>query len=119
TGLPVVALNSEGQGDVCAEAGELVLAVPPRRWEASNEAPYGPAGVRGVPGVEDVAARLRWVADHPDEARDLGRAASRWAAAHRNVWAKGPAVLEVLEANLRRPRPLRRSVALWVPSLGG
>jgi glycosyltransferase involved in cell wall biosynthesis len=118
TGLPVIALSSEGQGDVCAEAGDRLLAVPPARWEACAEAPFGPCGVRGVPGVEDVAAKLRWVADHQGEARDMGRAASAWAVANRNVWAKAPAVLDVMEARTHPPRALRRVPVVWVPSWG-
>jgi glycosyltransferase involved in cell wall biosynthesis len=100
TGLPVIALSSEGQADVCEEAGELLLPTAPVDWESCNEPRHGPAGVRGVPGVEQVAARLRWVAEHRDEARELGRAASCWALANRNVWNQGPAVLQVIEQHL-------------------
>ncbi|HMA35584.1 MAG TPA: DUF4135 domain-containing protein, partial [Chloroflexia bacterium] len=32
TGLPVVALSSEGQGDVCEEAPDCLLPVPPVAW---------------------------------------------------------------------------------------
>lgn len=113
TGLPVIALSSEGQGDVCADAGPLVLDVPPARWESSDDTHYGPAGVRGVPDVEATAERLRWVASHHDEARALGREASAWAHRERNVWAKGAAVLDVMESHLARRRPLRRTRTLW------
>lgn len=118
TGLPVIALATEGQGDVCADAGDRLLAVGPARWEPCHEVRFGSCGVRGVPGVEDVAARLRWVADHRDEARDMGRAASAWALTHRDVWAKAPAVLDVMEARTSPPRPLRRAPVVWVPSWG-
>jgi glycosyltransferase involved in cell wall biosynthesis len=111
TGLPVIALSSEGQGDVCADAGPLVLDVPPARWERADDTHYGPAGVRGVPDVAVVAARLRWVAEHRDEASDLGRQASAWAHRERNAWDMGPAMLEVMERRLRRP--LRRVRTLW------
>jgi glycosyltransferase involved in cell wall biosynthesis len=117
TGLPVVALASEGQRDTCEDAGDLVLAVPPRRWEPCDDTSWGVVGVRGVPAVADVARRLRWVAEHRDEARDLGRTASRWALANRNVWEKGPAVLEVMETRMAKPRPLRRTRCLWAPSV--
>jgi glycosyltransferase involved in cell wall biosynthesis len=113
SGLPVIALSSEGQGDVCEDAGPLVLDVPPARWEPCDDTPYGSVGVRGVPDVAATAERLRWVADHRDEARELGREASAWAHRHRNVWDKGPAVLEVMEHRMRRPRPLRRLRTLW------
>jgi len=113
TGLPVIALSSEGQGDVCEDAGSLVLAVPPASWEPSDDTPNGPAGVRGVPDVDAVAERLRWVATHRDEARDLGRQASAWAHRERNVWDKGPRVLEVMERRMRRRRSLRRLPTLW------
>src|SRR5205823_4470676 len=86
--------------------------------EEHDEPPFGRCGVRGVPGVEEVAARPRWVARHRDETRELGRAASAWACRHRNVWAKGPAVLGALERHAGTARPLRRAPALWVPSWG-
>jgi len=109
-GLPVIALSSEGQSDVCEDAGDLVLAVPPARWQPSDDTHYGPAGVRGVPAVADVAAHLRWVAAHRDEARAIGRAASDWAQRHRSIWAKGPAVLDVIERYLEPARPLRQVI---------
>lgn len=118
TGLPVIALDAEGQADACREARDLVLAVAPAGWEQFDEAPYGPCGVRAVPAVAVVAERLRWVASHRDEARAMGRAASAWAVRHRDVWHKGPAVLDVVERHLTVPRPLRRTRAVMVPSLG-
>ncbi len=57
--------------------------------------------MRGVPAIADVAARLRWVAGHRDEAAAMGRAASAWVHKHRNVWSYGPAVLDVIEAHTR------------------
>jgi glycosyltransferase involved in cell wall biosynthesis len=113
TGLPVVALSSEGQADVCEDAGDLLLPIHPARWQPCDDPPFGPGGVRGVPAVEDVAERLRWVAGHRDEARDLGRAASAWVLRHRDVWGKGPAVIEVMERYARPRRPLRRTRTLW------
>jgi glycosyltransferase involved in cell wall biosynthesis len=118
TGLPVVALNSEGQTDVCSEARNYLLPVEPAHWEPYNNVVFGPCGVRGVPTREDVAARLRWIAGHRAEAREMGRAASKWVLQHRNVWKKGPAVLEVMERHVQPPRPLRRTRTLWVPSWG-
>jgi glycosyltransferase involved in cell wall biosynthesis len=112
SGLPVIALNSEGQADVCADAGDCLLPVDPITWVPYNDHYWGPAGVRAVPGVEDVAERLRWVAAHRDEAREMGRAASAWALAHRNVWEMGPAILEVMERYSLPARPLRRTVGL-------
>jgi glycosyltransferase involved in cell wall biosynthesis len=116
TGLPVIALHSEGQADVCREAGELVLSVPPKGFAAYDDPRYGRCGLVAVPDVDAVAARLRWVADHREEARDLGRAASRWALRRRSVWAMGPAVLDVMERHTRPPRALRRPRMLWVSS---
>ncbi len=118
TGLPVVALTSEGQGDVCADAGDLVLRVEPESWEPANDGPWGECGLRGVPSVEQAAERLRWVARHREEARALGSAASSWALRHRDVSAKAPAVLDVMERHITPPRPLRRltgafMVASW------
>jgi glycosyltransferase involved in cell wall biosynthesis len=118
TGLPVIALASEGQGDICREAPGCLLAVDPAHTVPYAPPAYGPAGLRGVPGVDDVARRLRWVDNHRDDAREMGRLASAWALEHRNVWAKGPAVLDAIEAYGARPRRLRHARTLWVPSLG-
>ncbi len=119
TGLPVIALNSEGQSDICQEVPDLLLPVPPASWQPCDEPPFGLAGRRGVPGVDDVAERLQWVADHRVEAAELGRAASRWALANRNVWERGPRVLQAMEQHLHRPRPLRRARVLWTPTWEG
>jgi glycosyltransferase involved in cell wall biosynthesis len=113
TGLPVIALNSEGQADVCREAREFLLPVQPVSW---SEAPGG--GLRGVPGVSDVAEKLRWVDSHREEAQAMGAAASAWVHQHRNIWNKGPAILEVMERHVTTGRTLRRPYALWTTSLG-
>ncbi|WP_327322122.1 glycosyltransferase family 4 protein [Streptomyces sp. NBC_01210] len=107
TGLPVVALSSEGQGDVCQDAGDLVLPVPPGSWEVADEPGYGRCGVRGVPDVREVAKRLTWVARHREEAAQLGVAASEWVHRNRNLWRKGPALLDAMETHMRPPRALR------------
>jgi glycosyltransferase involved in cell wall biosynthesis len=116
SGLPVVALASEGQADICREAGALVLQVPPARLAPYRDPAWGECGLAAVPDVEAAAARLRWVAAHPEEARELGRAASAWAVKHRNVWHMGPTVLDVLERHTAPARTLRRRRTLWVPS---
>jgi glycosyltransferase involved in cell wall biosynthesis len=119
TGLPVIALSSEGQGDVCEDAPGALLPVPPVRFVPVDEPPYGPCGVRGVPSVDDVAERLRWVADHRDEARAVGRAAAAWVLANRNVWDMGPAMLAAMERHLRVPTPLRAVHRVWAPAGSG
>ena len=116
TGLPVIALNSEGQSDVCADARHCLLPVSPSHWEAYDEPPYGSAGERGVPSVEETAAHLRWVAEHRDAAKAMGRAASEWVRRNRNLDRMAPAVLDVLEQHIRPKRPLRKKDTLWVPS---
>jgi glycosyltransferase involved in cell wall biosynthesis len=118
TGLPVIALASEGQGDLCREVPELLLPVEPERFEVAVEAPYGRAGVRGVPPVLAVAERLRWVATHRQEAVALGRAASDWVRTNRDIWSKAPAVLDLMERNLGQRRSLRRRRTMWVPGNG-
>jgi glycosyltransferase involved in cell wall biosynthesis len=100
-GRPVIALASEGQRDVCDEAGDLVIAIRPAGFEPHYHYGRERCGVRGYPSVEDVAARLRWVAEHRAEAADMGRAASQWVARNRNVWDYGPSVLRVLKESCR------------------
>jgi glycosyltransferase involved in cell wall biosynthesis len=97
TGLPVVALASEGQGDVCQEAGDLVLSVEPAGWEPADQVGFGICGVRGYPDVQAVAKRLSWVAANPAAARELGRAASEWARKYRNVKSKCIGMIDVLD----------------------
>jgi glycosyltransferase involved in cell wall biosynthesis len=116
TGLPVIALNSEGQADVCQKARDYLLPVEPSDWQAYDNSMFGPCGLRGVPSVTDVASKLLWVASHRDEAREMGRAASEWATRHCNIWEKGQAVLDVMEQHIKPSRPLRRFHLLWVPS---
>src|SRR5207244_11002836 len=77
---------------------------------------FGACRVRAVPDVEVTAARLRWVADHRDEARAMGRAGAEWVARNRNIWYKGCRVLDAMEAAVQPARPLRRLRTLWVPS---
>ena len=109
TGMPVIALDSEGQADICADAGDCLLPVAPAAWMPYNEPNWGPSGVQGVPGVEDVAERLRWVATHRAEAREMGQVASAWALKHRNVWRMGPAMLDIMEHYAQPARSLRRA----------
>lgn len=97
TGLPAIALSSEGQGDVCRDAGDLVLAVPPSAWEDVVEPELGRCGVRGVPDLDRVVRHLRWVKGHRSEAVDLGRAASEWVLKERSVWDKPARMLDVLQ----------------------
>jgi Glycosyl transferases group 1 len=108
TGLPVIALASEGQSEICRTVPDLVLAVEPSCFEEHRHEGGEPAGVRGVPSVAEVAARLRWVATHRDEAADMGRAASAWVHQNRNVWSYGPAVLDIIERHTSYRRGLRR-----------
>lgn len=117
TGLPVIALNSEAQAEVCETARGCLLPVEPARWQPVDEAPFGPCGVRAIPHIEEVATQLRWVADHRAEARTMGQAASAWALQHRNIWTMGPAILNVMERHARTSRSLRRTYTLWAPGV--
>jgi glycosyltransferase involved in cell wall biosynthesis len=107
TGLPAVALVSEGHGDIWEDAPGCLLNVDPVSMESCDDTHYGPAGVRGVPDVDQAAARLRWIAGHREEARAMGRRASAWAHAERSIWSKAPAVIAVMERYALPPRPLR------------
>jgi glycosyltransferase involved in cell wall biosynthesis len=115
TGLPVIAMNSEGQSDVCADARDLLLPVAAESWEVYHSN-FGSVGLHGVPGIGEVADRLRWVAEHRSEAREMGRAASQWVRGHRDVWTKGPAVIDLIERHSHAPRPFRPPTMLWTPS---
>src|SRR5439155_8900883 len=57
TGLPVIALDAEGQADVCAEAGDCLLRVPPAGMQEFASSIPGSRNARAVPGVDDVADR--------------------------------------------------------------
>ncbi|PXX71581.1 galactosyl transferase GMA12/MNN10 family protein [Nocardia tenerifensis] len=105
TGLPVVALNSEAQSDVCALAAEHVLAVEPVTWRPVGD------GVVGVPEAAEIAARLRWVARHRADATAMGKAAADWVREHRGIWNCGPDVLAVMEERTCTRRPLRHNAS--------
>lgn len=92
TGLPVIALNSEGQSDVCTDADGLLLPVSPVRWKTDRRS----GGAQGIPDPDDVARCLRWVVRHRHEAREMGGSASKWVHKYRNVWQKGPAMVEIV-----------------------
>ena len=74
-------------------------------------------GDRCVPNVDDVAAHLRWVADHRGEARELGRRAATGLSGIAMCGTKA-AIAAILEDRVDPPRSLRRTDALWVSSLG-
>jgi len=93
-----------------------VLAVAPHEWQTFHSPLFGASGMRGVPDVAETANTLRWVSAHRDEAREMGRAASDWVLRHRNIWHKGPAVLDAMERHAPRERPLRRARTVWVPT---
>lgn len=116
TGLPVIALDAEGQADVCREAGDCLLPVAPHQWVPHNQAPFGDCGMRAVPSPDHVAEKLRWVADHRDAARAMGKVTSEWVLKNRNIWKTGPRLLELMEQLARPPQPLRRRRTLWVSS---
>jgi glycosyltransferase involved in cell wall biosynthesis len=110
-GLPVVALDAEGQHDVCAEVPDLVLPVPGDGYEPHVAGVYGRCGRRTVPSVAAVVQGLRWIAGHRGEARAMGQAAAAWVRAKRDVWDKGPALLDILERSIQPPRSLRATTA--------
>jgi glycosyltransferase involved in cell wall biosynthesis len=118
TGLPVIALDSEGQRDVCRDAGDLVLSVPAAGVEAHDSHVVGSAGMRSIPDRDTVVRRLRWVAEHRAEAREMGRQASEWAMDNRNIWSMGAGVLDVVGRTSARPRRTVPPRTLWIPSLG-
>lgn len=99
-GLPVVALDAQGQHDVVAAAGDRVLPVPAAAWVPYDDGSYR-VGRRAVPDVRAAAAALRWVADHREEAAHVGARASAWALARRNIWDMGPGIITAMRGHLR------------------
>jgi glycosyltransferase involved in cell wall biosynthesis len=108
TGLPVIALAADGQKDVCDQAAGLVLPVRPAGLEEHRHEGRARCGLRSVPDIDQAAAHLRWIASHRDEAAAIGKTASQWVHARRNVWDCGPAVLAVLGERRRTARLRRR-----------
>lgn len=117
TGLPVVALDAEGQADACRDARGLLFGVPAGSRVDHLDHRGEATGYRSVPDFDAVVSHLRWINTHRDEARAIGRAASEWANKHRNLWSVGPAVLDIVQNNTPRERrsPPR---TLWVTSAG-
>jgi glycosyltransferase involved in cell wall biosynthesis len=115
TGLPAIALDSEGQRDVCRQFPSGILTVPPERFTTYTWAGHD-CGLRGEPSAARVRDRLQWIKNHRAEAIDLGRAASVWAIERWNVWDKAPRVLEIMEQHTRPRRTLRKLETMWTPS---
>ena len=117
TGLSVVALDAEGQADVCRDARGLLFGVPAAGRVGHLDHRGEVVGYRSVPDFDAVVGHLRWIDAHRDEARALGRAAAEWANEHRNLWSIGPAVLDIVQSYTPRAR---RSPArtLWVTTAG-
>lgn len=116
TGLPVVALNAEGQSDICTQAKELVLSVQPKFYASYIDNRFGDCGKFAIPDVEQVATHLSWIATHRQEASHIGKLASQWVRKHRNIWSKGAAVLDVIENDNSLNQTFRRLPTVWLPS---
>lgn len=96
TGLPIVALNSEGQGDICRAIPELIEQVSPAEWEAATVPGRGVFGRRGRPSVHRVADALKNVRCDYSRWTDNARQASSWVLRNRDVRREGPAILDFL-----------------------
>ena len=118
TGLPVIALDAEGQADACRDASGMVLPVAAAGMEPHLDHAGGVVGFRSVPDSGAVEAHLRWVDEHRSEAREMGRAASAWTIANRSIWSVGPAAIDVIQnasGGTHRRIPSR---TLWVTTAG-
>lgn len=98
--------SRRGHGDTWEDAPGCLLNVDPISMEPCDDTQFGPAGMRGVPDIDQAAARLRWIAGNREEAHTMGQPASAWAHAERSIWAKAPAVIAVMERYALPPRPL-------------
>lgn len=86
TGLCVIALDAEGQADLCAAAGDLLVPIPETRDETG----------RVAPDVEATAAALVAARDDPQGRLERGKRASAWVAANRDISVKARAISELL-----------------------
>ncbi len=101
TGLPVIALNTEGQGDVCEDAKGLVLEVDSTRKIPYVTPEFGTVGQITVPDEAQVSAHLQWIANNRAQARTLGQAASEWVHRHRSAWDIGPRLLDIIDTQMQ------------------
>jgi glycosyltransferase involved in cell wall biosynthesis len=93
-GLPVIALDAQGQSDVVDAARGCLLPVAAAAWVPYDDGVYT-AGLRAVPDVAAVADALRWVTDNRLAAWQLGRRASDWVHRNRNIWDMGARIVDV------------------------
>lgn len=117
SGLAVVALDAEGQADVCRDARGLLFSVPAAGQTGHADHRGSIIGYRSVPDFDAVVGHLRWIDSHRDEARAIGRAAAEWTSQHRNIWSVGPAVLDIVQSTTTRMRR-RPDRMLWVTTAG-
>jgi hypothetical protein len=78
-GKPVVATRAAGSGDLIMDRRRLLRRGPHRATSAAfaarlaSRSAQGPTGLLVPPGdVDEMRSALRWLLDHPEEARDLG-----------------------------------------------
>jgi hypothetical protein len=98
-GLCVIALDAQGQSDVCADAGDRLFSVPPGRWADYDDGTYR-CGKYAVPDLDAVVDKLRWLATNRDAARATARRASLWARTERDIWRMGPRLVDVIRRYL-------------------
>jgi glycosyltransferase involved in cell wall biosynthesis len=116
TALPVIALDAEGQADLCEDAQGLVLPVPVARRVPYASDQLGEDGHRSIPDQDVVAGHLKWVYQNRKGAGEMGRAASEWAREYRNVWRSGPQILDVIERYSPGSPTMIKAPQVWVPS---
>jgi glycosyltransferase involved in cell wall biosynthesis/2-polyprenyl-3-methyl-5-hydroxy-6-metoxy-1,4-benzoquinol methylase len=74
-GKPVICTDYAGVQDFATEETALLVKATPS-VTGPFAIPYPPDSKWADPDVDDLAAKMRWVHEHPDEAKALGRRAS-------------------------------------------
>jgi glycosyltransferase involved in cell wall biosynthesis len=91
TGLPVITTNYGGLA-VDIDAWALPIGVKGTRPAEYGAWDAGTIGDWAEPDMEQLIERMRWCADHRDEASAFGRRASTWIAEHM-TWQRAASVL--------------------------
>lgn len=87
TGLCVIALDAEGQADLCGSAEHCLVPVPGVEDDEAGGT---------IPDVEATARALIEARDNPTQRLEVGQRASTWVASNRDIRAKARLVAELL-----------------------
>lgn len=113
-GLPVIATNYSGMAVDCAQ-----WAYPLNDWQlvpATGE-DDGLPGLWAYPSIDEIAERMRWCYEHPEEAREKGRQSACWLRQHATWEQSIDTFYEVFQGQARSGQARRQALETHAPAV--